>query len=115
MSARSTEFDGVFITTGGNRPLFSRPPRVRASRYLEDKIKSESPVPIPDDKAEDMADWIANLLDRYGAYHARMMFEMLPDGDGNPACSYCGSPHMFCGHGQMSGMPDNEEETEAGK
>ena len=34
---------------------------------------------------------------------------------GNPACSYCGSPHMFCGHGQMSGMPDNEEETEAGE
>ena len=52
MSARSTEFDGVCITTGGNRPLFSHPPRVRASRYLEDKIKSESPVPIPDDKAE---------------------------------------------------------------
>ena len=42
---RSTEFDGVFITTGENRPLFSHPPRVRASKYLEDKIQSESPVP----------------------------------------------------------------------
>ena len=58
---------------------------------------NESPVPIPDDKADAMSDWIANLLDQFGAYHARMMFGMLPDGDGNPVCSYCGSPNMFCG------------------
>ena len=108
MSRRSTEFDGVFLVEGRERPIFSRPPRVKATKYLEDKINDESPVPIPDDKAEDMADWIANLLDRYGAYHARMMFEMSPDGEGNPACSYCGAVHMMCGHGLMSGIEEKE-------
>ena len=108
MSQRSTEFDGVFLVEGRERPIFSHPPRVKATKYLEDKINDESPVPIPDDKAEAMADWIANMLNRYGAYHARMMFEMSPDGEGNPACSYCGAVHMMCGHGLMSGIEEKE-------
>ena len=108
MSQRSTEFDGVFLDDGRERPIFSHPPRVKATKYLEDKINDESPVPIPDDKAEEMADWIANMLDRFGAYHARMMLEMSPDGEGNPACSYCGAVHMMCGHGLMSGIEEKK-------
>lgn len=101
-----SEFDGILIPQGGNRPLMSYPPEFKAARVFVDRVMVELDVPDRE-RAEVMADWIVNFAERFGAYQAGPMFDM--DGNG-PQCSWCGQIWPLCGHHHMTGRNLEEDD-----
>ncbi|MCD2096555.1 hypothetical protein [Rhodococcus rhodochrous] len=97
------EFEGIFLTPGGTRPLMSEPPQLRASRSFTREVRDE--LGLDDAQAEHAADWIADKLERFAALHSRPVFDM--DGSG-PQCSYCSMPWPLCGHHHLSGELSEE-------
>lgn len=100
------EFEGIFLTPGGSRPLMSRPPRMRASTQFVREVRDAFEL-VDDRHAGDVADWIADKLERFAALHARPVFEM--NGNG-PTCSYCSMPWPLCGHHHLSGETTEDDE-----
>lgn len=101
----NNEFDGIFLASGETRPVMSKPKPMVATKKLIREVQDA--LGIPDDKAVEAADWVANKLERYGAYFAQPVFDM--EGNG-PSCSFCGMIWPLCGHHHMSNnLPDDEE------
>ena len=98
------EFDGIFLTTAGTRPVMSVPPTVEASKAFVDQVRHE--LDLPTELAERVADWAAARMDRFSAVEARPVFEM--DGSG-PCCSTCGCIWPLCGHYHWSYRDLSEE------
>lgn len=108
MSALNEEFTAIIISDGETRPVMSKPRPFKATkkfiRHVQDNLD------IPDEKAFEAADWILNLMERYGANSAEPVFDM--DGNG-PKCSWCGMIWPLCGrHHMSSNLPDDEDESE---
>lgn len=105
--AMNEEFTAIILVTEGEtRPVMSKPRPFKATkkfiRHVQDNLN------IPDEQATDAADWVLNLMERYGANSAQPMFDM--DGNG-PSCSWCGMIWPLCGHHHMSSnLPENDEE-----
>lgn len=106
MSELNDEFVGIGLIVGGERPVMSKPKEFQATKkfiaYVQDNLG------IQDDRATEAADWVLNLMERYGANTAQPMFDI--DGSG-PSCSWCGMIWPLCGHHHMSSnLKDDEEE-----
>ncbi len=86
----------------------SVPPRVKASKKLILEVRDA--LGLDDDAAVKAADWIADKMERFGAFSAHMSF----DAEGNgPQCSWCGMVWPLCGHHHLSGWGDDEPEDDA--
>lgn len=101
-----SEFNAIIINTGEPRPLMSKPRRLQGTkkfiRHVQDNLN------IPDAQAFEAADWVLNLMERYGARTAQSVFTM--EGSG-PNCSWCGAIWPLCGHHHMSeNLPEDESE-----
>lgn len=103
------EFEGIFEPHSGSRPVMSKPPRTTASiafvREVRDMLEQTEGV------ATDIADWIADKMERFGARTAAPIFTM--DGCG-PVCSWCGSIWPLCGHHHDSEVLDDGGEPVVG-
>ena len=100
MSAIPGEFEGIFLYGSEQRPVMSRPPMPQASDKLIGMVRDG--LDIEDlDQARETADWIAALLERFGASCAQPVLDT--DGAG-PVCSYCGQIWPLCGHHHLSEM-----------
>lgn len=103
-----TEFTGIFMGSTESRPVMSKPRPMQATKKLIREVQEA--LGIPDDKAEEAADWVANKMERFGAASAQPVFDM--EGSG-PNCSWCGAIWPLCGHHHMShNLPDDEDESE---
>jgi len=102
------EFTAIIVNDGGTRPVMSKPKPFNATnkfiRHVQDNLN------IPEDQAVAAADWVLNLMERYGANTAQPMFDM--EGTG-PNCSWCGMIWPLCGHQHMSSNLGSDEEEEA--
>jgi len=90
------EFNEIAFYPGGTRPVMSRPPELIATNrfiFMVERGFEEHTT------ASTRADWILNLMERYGAASAQPVFTM--DGQG-PCCSWCGAIWPLCGHHHMS-------------
>lgn len=104
------EFTAIIITEGGTRPVMSKPkPFIATKKFIQ---HVEENLNIPEDQATAAADWVLNLMERYGANSAQPVFDM--EGNG-PMCSWCGMIWPLCGHHHMSSNlgPDEEEDEAA--
>jgi hypothetical protein len=102
----ANEFEGIFISPTGNRPLMSKPKPFQATKRFIHEVQDA--LGIPDEKAPEAADWVANKMERFGASMAQPVFTM--DGSG-PSCSWCGMIWPLCGHHHMSNnLPADDEE-----
>lgn len=105
---KSTEFHEIIQSTGGERPVMSKPRPFTATKkfiqHLHDNIGELS--------QEEAADWVLNLMERYGARTAQPVFDM--DGSG-PQCSWCGTLWPLCGHQHMSEEIEEDEHEGATK
>lgn len=97
------EFEGIFMPHEGERPVMSKPPTMRASKKLIDQVRWE--LGLPGDVAVQVADWVADRMERYAALFAKPVFSM--DG-GGPVCSLCGVIWPLCGHHHLSAEIDEE-------
>ncbi|MGX9348143.1 hypothetical protein [Microbacterium sp. KNMS] len=110
------EFDGIFEAPVGSRPVMSKPPRLIASYKLIREVRDV--IGIEDDlRAREIADWLADKMERYGSRIARPVFEM--DGSG-PSCAWCTGMWPLCGCFHLSEMdlddqPDDQSDDEAGR
>lgn len=115
MSAASTEFVGVinsFVDGGRERPPMSVPLKVEASKDFIDRVRTEIPCTVTDDEATAVADYVLNLMEKYGAFQAQPVVNMHGTG---PCCSWCGTIWPLCGHHHWSGVDfDNEEAEDEG-
>lgn len=114
MSAASTEFKGViagYVPSQIERKVMSVPLKVEASKDFIDRVRTEIPCTVTDDEATKVADWVLNLMERYGAFSAQPVFNM--EGAG-PCCSWCGSIWPLCGHHHWSGVNFDDEDSEGG-
>ena len=103
-----TEFTGIFAGTHETRPVMSKPRPMQATKKLIHEVQEA--LGIPDHRAVEAADWVANKMERFGASMAQPVFTM--DGSG-PSCSWCGMIWPLCGHHHMSNnLPDDEEDSE---
>ena len=91
------EFEGIFTTQGGTRPVMSRPPRVMPTAKLIYQIRTA--CDLDDAAAERVADWAADWHERAGAYGAKPVFDL--EGSG-PCCSWCGAIWPLCGHHHLA-------------
>lgn len=99
------EFEGIFLGATETRPLMSKPKPMLATKKLIREVQDA--LGIPDDKATEAADWVANKMERFGASSAAPIFSM--EGSG-PSCSWCGMIWPLCGHHHMStNLPDEED------
>ena len=97
--AKSDEFAEIMQPAPGTpqtRAPMTKPPRMIASskfvrevRELLDQTRS----------VEDVADWIIDKMERFGATGAQPVFGM--DGTG-PCCSWCGVIWPLCGHHHLT-------------
>jgi hypothetical protein len=99
------EFTAIIINDGGNRPVMSKPKPFKATKKFIQHVQDN--LPIPDDKAVEAADWVLNLMERYGANSAQPVFDM--EGNG-PLCSWCFMIWPLCGHHHMSSNLGNDDE-----
>lgn len=98
----------ILVTEGETRPVMSKPQPFKATKKFIQHVQDN--LGIPDEHATDAADWVLNLMERYGANTAQPMFDM--EGAG-PCCSWCGTIWPLCGHHHMSSnLPDDEENEE---
>lgn len=102
---KSTEFHGIIVTTTGTRTVMSKPRPFQASKKFIQHIQDN--LGIPDGQAVAAADWVLNLMERYGARSAQPVFDM--EGCG-PKCSWCGCLWPMCGHYHMSEAIDEDED-----
>lgn len=108
MSTKPDEFAGILIDTSGPRRPMSMPPSYKAARVFVDRVMHE--LNITDrERAETAADWIVNLMERYGARSALPVFSL--EGEG-PCCSWCGMIWPLCGHHHMSAEIQDEGDEE---
>lgn len=100
------EFTAIIIIDGEPRPVMSKPRQFKATKKFIQHVQDN--LDLPDDKATEAADWVLNLMERYGANSAQPMFDM--EGTG-PRCSWCGMIWPLCGHHHMSSnLPSDEDE-----
>lgn len=90
------EFAGIFVTSGVPRAPMSRPPRVQASRLFASEVQQ---VIEEATSTEQIADWIADKMERFGALMAEPMFDTHGNG---PICSWCKTIWPLCGHHHVS-------------
>ena len=112
MSAASTEFTGVisrYVDGGRKRPVMSMPLGVEASSDFISRVRAEIPCTVTDDEATAVADYVLNLMERYGAFSAQPVVNMHGVG---PCCSWCGTIWPLCGHHHWSGVDFDDEDTE---
>lgn len=91
------EFERIFIGHPAATQFFARPPKVQASKKL---IRMIADAQAEHDTPERFADWVADLMERYGARSARGCFFL--DDDSGPRCSWCGGAWPLCGHHHLS-------------
>lgn len=86
------------------RPIMT-PPRVHATDQLvlETRLALDEHAGNP----EQMAQWIAERLEEFGALQASPVFDM--EGNG-PMCSWCQGSWALCGHAQLSEVLDEHGE-----
>lgn len=109
------EFEGIFEPNRGDRPVMSRPPKVEASVKFIHEVRDM--LADTEGVATDVADWIADKMERFGARTAEPVFTM--NGAG-PVCSWCHVVWPLCGHHHMSTVLHADDaprcpECEAGK
>lgn len=102
-----TEFKEIIIGSNQSRPVMSRPPAFQATKKFIREVQDE--LGLPDDQAQDAADWVLNKMERYAAQFARPVFDM--EGSG-PQCSMCSMIWPLCGHQHMSAELGDDEEDE---
>lgn len=93
------EFTEIFDHAPGapsNRPVMSRPPRQIASKKF---VREVADMLERSNSTEDVADWIADKMERFGAFFAEPMFDT--EGNG-PTCSWCKTLWPLCGHHHLS-------------
>lgn len=93
------EFKGILVPASGTperRPVMSHPPRYVASRDFTLEVSD-----LLDRSAgpQDVADWIVDKMERFGALMAEPMFDT--EGNG-PICSWCKTIWPLCGHHHQS-------------
>lgn len=94
--SKADEFAGIFMTDGRPRAVMSKPPRMQASKAF---IREVQDLLDASTSTEEVADWIVNKMEDYGAHLAEPMFDM--NGNG-PACSFCKTLWPLCGHQHVS-------------
>lgn len=97
--AKQDEFREIFMVAPGtpeSRPVMSLPPRVIATKKFERELQG-----VIDDASTttDIADWVVDKMERFGAAFAEPMFDM--EGNG-PTCSWCKAIWPLCGHQHQS-------------
>jgi hypothetical protein len=107
VSELNDEFTAIIINDGGTRPVMAKPHPFKATKKFIQHIQDN--LGIPDDKATEAADWVLNLMERYGANTAQPVFDM--EGCG-PKCSWCGMIWPLCGHHHMSSNLADDEDDE---
>lgn len=103
-----SEFSAIIINDGETRPVMSKPRPFKATKKFIHHVQDN--LELADDKAVAAADWVLNLMERYGAASAQPVFDM--EGSG-PNCSWCGTIWPLCGHHHMSENLPDEDESEA--
>jgi len=103
----SDEFHGIFLNDGTTRPLTAAPPPMKATKKLIREVQDA--LGIPDERATEAADWVADKMERFGARSAQPVFDM--DGQG-PMCSWCGMVWPLCGHQHQSEETNDESDEE---
>lgn len=102
------EFEGVMIWPSdgeqNRRPIHAKPLPLRATRGFVREVRDA--LGVPEERAEEAADWVLGKMDRFAAAHAEPVFTM--DGHG-PRCSYCGAFWPLCGH-HLLAFPEQPEE-----
>lgn len=101
----SGEFDGIALGSDQSRPVMTRPPALVASMKFVREVRDA--LHLPDDAAQDAADWVLNKMERFGAATAQPVFTLGEDA-GAPLCSWCGAIWPLCGHQHMSEALDDE-------
>lgn len=105
------EFDGWLIAPTEVRPLMSKPPTYQASKAAIAAVSDA--VERADGDMTALADWLVNLMERYGARSAKPAF-IVVHGDGTgPCCSWCGAIWPMCGHHHFA-RPDSDDDEGAG-
>lgn len=92
------EFDGIGTYSSHKRELMSKPLTLEATNKLIREVMDVTGI-TDLGKATEVADWLLNKMERYGARTAQLMFDV--DGAG-PLCSWCGEIWPLCGHHHMS-------------
>ena len=96
------EFDGIMIETNGKRT---------ASRGFVREVQHH--LGVPDQQAENAADWVLGKMLRFAALDARPIFNL--DDPSGPRCSNCDSLWPFCdcqkySHHQVGDGADTNKE-----
>lgn len=110
----TNEFEGILQyadDTRPNRPVMSRPPRVVASTAFIREVAHKLDWPVDSVGAREVADWIVDKMERFGARTAQGVIDL--NGNG-PVCSWCGVIWPLCGHHHQSEVladddPDTKE------
>lgn len=95
-------------STPERRPVMSHPPRYVASSKFIREVKHTLDI-ADDDRAREVADWVIDKMERFGALTAQPVFTM--DGTG-PVCSWCGIIWPLCGHHHQSKAIADDAESE---
>lgn len=95
------EFEGLFEPNERRLRPDGLPPTARPSPRLVRRVERvlESAT-----SAQDVAEWVADFMERYAANFAHPCFDASAD-DGpvqGPECSLCGMLWPLCGHGKLS-------------
>lgn len=105
------EFDGWLIANNEPRAVMSPPRRYTAARPAVRAVEAAMDECSGDPTL--LADWLVNLLERYGARSARPVFFADGEGEG-PCCSWCGAWWPMCGHHHYVPEPSGEPLEEVG-
>ena len=93
------EFAGIMQPAPGTpdtRPVMSKPPRYVASREF---VREVADVLDRAASPDEVADWVIDKMERFGALMAEPMFDT--EGNG-PICSWCKTIWPLCGHHHQS-------------
>lgn len=102
------EFEGIlqYADTRPNRPVTSRPPRVIASSAFIREVAHKLELPVDSDRAREVADWVVDKMERFGARTAQGVFDLKGNG---PVCSWCGVIWPLCGHYHQSEVATDDD------
>lgn len=100
-----SEFDHIFIGHPWATEFLARPPKVQASKKL---IRMIADAQAEHDTPERFADWVADLMERYGARSAQGCFFL--EDDSGPRCSWCTGMWPLCGHHHLSEEISTDED-----
>lgn len=100
------EFVGIFHVGKPRKNVLDKPAPFTATKKFAQYVQEN--LGIPDERMYDAADWVVNLMERYGAAFAKPVFDM--EGNG-PMCSFCSMIWPLCGHHHMSAEIDDEEDS----